>query len=52
MAQDRNEICHKGLMVLTVNVKDENDEKPTFERRYTASVREDAPSNQYVIQVK
>ena len=40
-----------GLMVLDVIVKDENDNKPKFERSYTASVAENAPSNQYIIQV-
>jgi len=38
-------------MVLVVNVGDTNDNSPRFERAYVASVREDAPSNQYVIQV-
>lgn len=52
VAQDRNEKCHKGLMVLDVIVKDENDNKPKFERSYTASVAENAPTNQYIIQVK
>ena len=39
-------------MVLEVEVKDVNDNSPVFEKAYTAAVREDVPSNQYIIQVR
>lgn len=51
IAKDKNEICHKGLTILIVNIKDKNDNIPIFQRKYTSSVREDTPPNQYVIQV-
>lgn len=53
IAQDENEKCHKGLMVLIVYVGDKDDNKPKFEKSlYTASVWEDVPQNQYVVKVQ
>ena len=52
IAQDNNEKCHKGLMTLYVNVGDDDDNIPKFEKNiHYASVREDISSGQYVIQV-
>lgn len=39
-------------MVLDVIVEDENDNSPVFERSYFEKVREDAPSNQWIVQVR
>ena len=49
VAQDKNEKCHKGLMVLDVPVGDANDNSPSFDRRYTESVRENASPNQRTV---
>ena len=38
-------------MVLEVEVDDENDHNPKFERAYVERVREDAPSSQWIVQV-
>ena len=44
--------CHKGLTILNVVVNDVDDNKPKFDKdHYVAQVREDAPSNQYMLQV-
>lgn len=51
VAQDENEKCHKGLMVLDVPVGDANDNKPKFDRQYIESVREDASLHQRIVQV-
>ena len=52
MAEDVNEKCHKGLIVVEVIVLDKNDNKPKFEKsQYRVNVREDVSANQYLITV-
>lgn len=52
VAQDVNEKCHKGLMVLTVKLTDVNDNRPVFDTVQPVSVREDVPANQYITKVR
>ena len=52
VAEDVNEKCHKGLIVVEVIVLDKNDNKPKFEKsQYSVNVREDVSANQYLITV-
>ena len=52
VAEDVNEKCHKGLIVVEVIVLDKNDNKPKFEKsQYRVNVREDVSANQYLITV-
>lgn len=52
MAEDVNEKCHKGLVVVEVILLDKNYSKPKFENiKYYVNVPEDASINQHLITV-
>ena len=52
MAEDVNEKCHKGLIVVKIIVLDKNDNEPKFQKpKYSVNVREDLPANKYLIKV-
>ena len=52
VAEDVDQTCHKGLIVVEVTVLDKNDNNPTFEQsQYSVNVREDVSVNLYLIMV-
>lgn len=52
MAEDVNDTCHKGLMVVKVIVLEKIDTKPKFEKsQYSVNVREDVVVNHRLIKV-
>ena len=52
VAQDLANQCHKSRALVQINVIDQNDNRPTFEKnKYTAMISENAQSDAFVIKV-